>query len=91
VYVQVVKVAVTLLSAFITREQEVPVPLHAPLQPEKVEPAAGVAASVTLVPPAKGALQAVPQLIPLGTEVTVPLPLPGLLMDSENVEPALSH
>jgi hypothetical protein len=85
------KVAVTLLAAFITNEQEVPVPLHAPLKPAKVEPAAGVAVSMTLVPRAKGALQAVPQLIPLGTEVTVPLPLPGLLIDSENVEPALSH
>jgi hypothetical protein len=80
------KVAVTPLAAFITAEQEVPVPLHAPLQPEKVEPEAGVAESVTLVPLAKGALQVSPQLIPLGNEVTMPLPLPGSLMVSENVE-----
>jgi hypothetical protein len=89
--VAVEKVAVTLLAAFITTEQEVPVPLHVPLQPEKVEPEAGVAVRVTLVPLAKDALQVSPQLIPLGNEVTVPLPLPDLLMVSENVEPALSH
>jgi hypothetical protein len=56
-----------------------------PDQPVKVEPGSGVAARVTLVQPAKDALQVSPQLIQLGNEVTVPLPLPGLLMVSENV------
>ncbi len=46
-----------------------------PLQPVKDWPAEGVAVSVTLVPPGKAALQVAPQLIPLGEDVTVPLPL----------------
>jgi hypothetical protein len=53
-----------------------PVPLHAPLQPAKVEFAAGVAVRVMEVPGLKAALQAVPQLIPAGSLVTVPLPVP---------------
>ena len=89
--VSMAKVAVTLLGAFMTTRQEGPAPLHAPLQPEKVEPEPGVAVSVTLVPPAKGAPHDAPQSIPLGDEVTVPMPLPGLLTDSENAEPPLSH
>jgi hypothetical protein len=44
-----VKLAVTLVAAFIVTVQE-PVPVHAPLQPVKVEPFAGVADRVTLVP-----------------------------------------
>jgi hypothetical protein len=48
------------------------VPVQAPLQPAKVDPAAGAAVRLTLVPFAKLALQVVPQLIPAGTEVTVP-------------------
>ena len=55
----------------------VPVPEHAPpLQPEKVEPAAGVAVSVTAVPLANGAAHVVPQEMPAGVLVTVPLPAP---------------
>jgi len=53
--------------------------VHAPLQPVKVEPEAGVAVKVTLVPEAILALQALPQLIPLGEELTVPLPVPLLV------------
>ena len=54
-----------------------PVPLHAPVQPTKNQPAAGVALNVTLVPLEKLALQEpkLPQLIPLGELVTVPWPL----------------
>jgi hypothetical protein len=40
------KVAVTLRAVLIVTEQ-VPVPVHAPLQPAKDEPAAGVAVNVT--------------------------------------------
>lgn len=56
---------------------QVPVPLQAPLQPANVEFVPGVAVSVTLVPEAKFALQTVPQLIPEGLLVTVPVPLPA--------------
>ena len=65
--------------------QEVAEPLQAPPQPEKVEPEIGVAVRVTLVPLVTNVLQVGPQLIQLGAEVTVPLPLPVLLMASENV------
>ena len=48
--VWVVKVAVTERAALMVTEQEVAVPVHTPLQPLKVEPAAGVAVNVTVVP-----------------------------------------
>jgi hypothetical protein len=67
-----VNVAVTLTAEFIVTMQLVP--LQAPLQPAKVQPAAGVALSVTCVPLLKFALQVAPQLIPDGVLVTVPLP-----------------
>src|SRR2546425_322156 len=54
----------------------------APVQPGKVEPVAGKALSVTVVPLANEAVapgQAAPQLIPVGLEVTVPLPVPVLV------------
>ncbi|CAG9933408.1 protein of unknown function [Candidatus Nitrotoga arctica] len=85
------KVAVTLWGVFMATEQVALVPLHAPLHPEKIKPEAGVAVSVTLVPRVKGALHLVPQLIPSGDEITVPLPLLSLLTDSKNVGPAFSH
>jgi hypothetical protein len=50
------------------------VPVHAPLKPEKVDPEAGLAVSVTLLPLLKPALQVVGQLMPAGLLVTVPLP-----------------
>ena len=56
---------------------QVPVPVQPPLQPENVEPAAGVAVSVTDVPLANAAEQVVPQLMPAGALVTVPLPVPA--------------
>jgi len=73
------KVAVTVVAAESVSTQA-PVPEHPPpLQPLKVEPAAGVAVSVTTVPLAKLAEQVAPQLIPAGALVTVPLPVPALL------------
>ena len=48
-----------------------------PVQPVNVEPAAGVAVSVTAVPLAKFSLQSAPQAIPAGFEVTVPVPVPA--------------
>src|SRR5947199_1676642 len=49
-----------------------------PLQPLKVEPAAGAAVSVTAVPLAKLAAQVAPQVMPAGLLVTVPAPVPAL-------------
>src|SRR5207245_3427385 len=76
------KVAVTVVGAE-TVPVQAPVPEHPPpLQPLKVEPAAAVAVSVTAVPLVKLAEQVAPQLIPAGALVTVPLPVPALLMVS---------
>ena len=54
-----------------------PVPEQAPDHPVKVEPAAGVAVSVTVVPLAMPAEQVTPQEIPAGEDVTDPLPVPA--------------
>src|SRR5207253_642564 len=71
------KVAVTVVPAE-TVTTHVPVPEQPPpLQPVKVEPAAGVAVSVTAVPLAKLAVHVAPQVIPAGALVTVPLPVPA--------------
>lgn len=80
----VLKVAVTLRAAVIDNAQ-VPVPVHAPLQPPNVEPLAAAAESVTEVPLAKLAVQVVPQLNPEGDDVTVPVPVPALVTAKENV------
>ena len=73
-----VKVAVTVVAPE-TVTTHVPVPEHPPpLQPVKVEPAAGVAVSVTAVPLAKLAEQVAPQVIPAGLLVTAPAPAPAL-------------
>ena len=69
-----VKVAETVCAPFMTTTQP-PVPEHAPDQPENVEPAVPFAARVIEAPLSKSALQPVPQLIPGGLLVTVPLPL----------------
>jgi hypothetical protein len=70
-------VAVTLVAAESVTVQ-VPVPLHPPpLQPANVEPEAAAAAKVTLAPLVKPTEQAVPQLMPVGLLVTVPLPVPA--------------
>jgi len=55
---------------------QVPVPVHAPPQPAKMAPVAGMAVNVTLVPLVKDARQVLPQLMPLGEEPTAPLALP---------------
>jgi hypothetical protein len=58
---------------------QLPVPVQAPDQPENVEPVAGVAVSVTIVPAAK-VRQPEPQEVPGGEEVTVPVPVPDVVM-----------
>jgi len=74
-----VKVALTLRAWVIETVQVVLVPEQAPLQPEKLEPLPAAALRVTLVLSAKLPLQLLPQLTPLGLEVTVPLPVPFVL------------
>jgi hypothetical protein len=78
------KVAVTARAALIVTEQ-LPVPVQAPLQPVKVEPAAGVAVKVTAVPVVNDAEHEAPQLMPAGLLVTVPLPAPALVTVSAKV------
>jgi hypothetical protein len=73
------KEAVTLCAEFTFKEQ-LAVPLHAPLQPEKKDVAPGVAVSVTAVPLANWAEHVpVVQLMPAGEEVTVPEPAPAMV------------
>ena len=76
------KLAVTLRDWVILTVQ-LPVPLQAPDHPLKECPLAGVAVSVTLVPLAKLVLHVplvlpaeMEQLIPLGLDVTDPVPVP---------------
>src|SRR5439155_1206969 len=77
--------AVTVVAAEMVTVQ-VPVPAQPPpLQPLKVEPPAGAAASVTAVPLVKLAAQVAPQMMPAGALVTAPLPVPALLTVSVKV------
>ena len=79
------KVAVTVVAALRVTLQ-VPVPEQLPpLQPEKVEPAAGVAVRVTTVPLVNEATHVEPQEMPAGALVTVPVPAPDLLTVSAKV------
>jgi len=78
------KVAVTDRAALMVTAQ-LAVPVHAPLQPAKVEPVVGVSAKMTLVPLAKLALQVPGQLMPAGVLVTVPLPVPAAVTVRGNV------
>jgi len=51
--------------------------LQLPLKPSKSESASWVAVKVTWVPGVKDAVQVLPQLMPLGLEVTDPVPSPA--------------
>src|ERR1017187_1520777 len=59
----------------VTTQEPVPVQ-PPPLQPRRAEFVSGVAVCVTMELPAKLAVQVVPQLMPVGTLVTVPVPAP---------------
>src|SRR5262249_26962510 len=54
-------------------------PASGPLQPVKVEWAAGVAVSLTALASTKECAQAPPQLIPAGALLMVPVPVPPLV------------
>jgi hypothetical protein len=69
------KVAVTVRAAVIVTVQ-LPVPVHAPLQPANVEPDAALARSVTCVPAVYVLVHVAPHEIPAGELVTVPVPEP---------------
>ena len=56
-----------------------------PLQPAKVDPAAGVAVKVTAVPLLYVPEQVLPQLMPAGLLVTVPLPVPAFVIERVKV------
>jgi hypothetical protein len=84
-----VKVAVTdRLACMLTTQ--LPVPLHAPDQPAKVESLAAAAVSVTVLLLVKVAEQALPQLMPEGLLVTKPEPVPSLATVSVLLVEALS-
>jgi len=86
---EVLNVAVTLRAAVIDSAQ-VDVPVHAPLHPANVEPEAADALSVTEAPEAKLAVQVLPQLMPVGLEVTVPVPVPARVTASAKLEELLN-
>src|SRR5258706_4258267 len=67
-------VAVTEVAVEPTVSTQLPRPVHAPDQKEKMLPVPGVSVSVTWVFGGKPAEHAVGQLIPAGLLVTVPLP-----------------
>jgi len=66
------KVADTSCVKYMASVQVLALPLHAPPQPLKNQPLAGVSVKVTSVPWSKAAPQVVGQLTPLGELVTVP-------------------
>ena len=73
-----VNIAVTPCAADIVNTQA-PDPLHAPPQPAKLEPLAGVAVRVTLEACPKLATQIAPQAMPPGLLEMLPVPVPDLL------------
>jgi hypothetical protein len=73
------KVAVTVMLELSVTVQ-LPVPEHPPpLQPENTERSLATAVRLTCVPPGKLAEQVVPQVMPAGLLLTVPLPVPDFV------------
>src|SRR5262249_47937710 len=75
-----VKTAVTARAWSIVTEHGLVVPVQSPVQWSKVDPNAGVAVSVTIVPSGKACVHVAPQSIPTGLLPTVPVPV--LLLDT---------
>ena len=69
-------VAVAVVVPLIVNVQVELVPVQAPLHPVNADPGAGVAVNVTGVPSGYNAVQVIPQLIPAGDDVAVPVPFP---------------
>jgi len=78
-------VAVADRAALIATVHVAAVPVQLPVQPPKIEPPDDAAVSVTEVPLVYEAEHVVPQLMPAGELVTVPLPLPDLVTVRVNV------
>src|SRR2546426_323125 len=74
-----VKVAVTDFAAVIVTVHVAPETVSHPLQAVKVDPLAGLAVRVTLMPLSKVAVQVLGQVIDPSLEVTVPFPVPARL------------
>ena len=74
----VAKLAATVAAALMVTLQA-PVPVHAPLQPLKVESVPGVAVNATIVPVVNEAAHVEPQAMPAGVLVTAPVPVPNLV------------
>lgn len=82
------KVAVTVTDELVANAHGA-VPVHPPPnQPLNTEPLAGVAVSVTSVPGATLMEHDVPQLMPAGELVTVPLPVPALVTETATLSAA---
>jgi hypothetical protein len=77
-------VAVTVFAALIVTVHVAPETVLHPLQPANVDPPATLAVSVTLVPLLYDSEQSVPQLMPGGFELTLPVPAPARTTDSVN-------
>lgn len=67
------------------------VPVQAPDQPRKVEPAGTAATSLTTVPGTKSAAQAAPQEMPAGVDVIGPAPLPAAFTDKVASAPKVNN
>lgn len=78
-------VAVTARAAVMETVHVVAEPEQAPLHPANTEPDTGAAVNVTEAPLLNAKLHNVPQLMPAGDEVTVPLPLPARVTVAVNV------
>jgi hypothetical protein len=76
---------VTARAAVIETVHVAAVPEQAPLQPANVEPLAAAADNVTDAPLLNAKLHSVPQLMPAGDDVTVPVPLPARVTVAVNV------
>jgi hypothetical protein len=75
---------VTVVAAAI-ETTHVPVPVQPPpLHPAKTEPPDAVAVSVTLVPKPYACEQSRPQSMPVGADLTVPVPAPAFAIASVN-------
>lgn len=75
-------VAVTVVAAAIVTVHVSPETVSQPLQPANVDRLSGVGVSVTVAPTSNSAAHDVPQSIPAGLEITLPVPVPARITES---------